>query len=99
MVVGRVQDRAGREVVREGGQEPRQEAAEEQWARGAGEDHQHGRPELQGRHKTFPAVSTKKKTESYTTESITRNIIKTTCFYRKGALGLLPLADSPRNRF
>jgi hypothetical protein len=45
-------------------------------------------------------VSTKKKTKSYTTESITRNIIKTTCcFYRKGALGSLPLADSPRDRF
>ena len=35
-------------MVREGRQEPRQEAAEEQRAGGAGEDHQHGGSKLKG---------------------------------------------------
>ena len=36
-------------MVREGRQEPRQEAAEEQRAGGAGEDHQHGGSKLKGK--------------------------------------------------
>jgi len=44
-------------VVREGGEEPGEEAAEEQRAGGAGEDHQSRRSELKG-----------KKSSSYTVQ-------------------------------
>jgi hypothetical protein len=46
---GGVQDRAGGEMVREGGEELGQEVAEEQRVGGAGEDHQHGGSELKGK--------------------------------------------------
>jgi hypothetical protein len=36
-------------MVREGGEEPCEEAAEEQRVGGAGEDHQHGGSELKGK--------------------------------------------------
>ncbi len=44
-------------MVREGGEEPGEEAAEEQRVGGAGEDHQHGGSELKGKNVVLSFLS------------------------------------------